>query len=97
MINLTTSLAVEWAPKVRLNSIAGGLIKTEQSHLHYGDEEGIASVSATVPLGRMANPSDIGDACLFLSSPMSDYISGANLTIHGGGEKPAFLQAGNAN
>lgn len=96
LVNLTTSLAVEWAPKVRLNSIAGGLIQTEQAHLHYGDEAGIAAVSATVPLGRMATPADIGNACLFLASPMSGYISGANLTIHGGGEKPAFLQAGNA-
>ena len=97
LVNLTTSLAVEWAPKVRLNSIAGGLIRTEQSHLHYGDEQGIASVSATVPLGRMAAPSDIGDACLFFASPLASYVSGANLTIHGGGEKPAFLQAGNAD
>jgi NAD(P)-dependent dehydrogenase (short-subunit alcohol dehydrogenase family) len=97
LVNLTTSLAVEWAPKVRLNSIAGGLIKTEQAHLHYGDEQGIAAVSATVPLGRMANPSDIGDACLFFGSSLSSYVTGANLTIHGGGEKPAFLDAGNSD
>jgi NAD(P)-dependent dehydrogenase (short-subunit alcohol dehydrogenase family) len=96
LINLTTSLAVEWAPKVRLNSIAGGLIKTEQAGLHYGDEKGIAAVSATVPLGRMANPGDIGDACLFFASSLSSYVTGANLTIHGGGEKPAFLDAGNS-
>lgn len=96
LINLTTSLAVEWAPKVRLNAIAAGLIKTEQAHLHYGDEEGIAAVSATVPLGRMANPSDIGDVCLFLASDLSSYVSGASLTVHGGGEKPAFLDAGNS-
>ena len=96
LVNLTTSLAVEWAPKVRMNSIAAGLIKTEQAHLHYGDEAGIAAVSATVPLGRMANPSDIGDACLFFASPLSSYVTGANLTVHGGGEKPAFLSASNA-
>ena len=92
LINLTTSLAVEWAPKVRLNSIAGGLIKTEQAHLHYGDEAGIAAVSATVPMGRMANPSDIGDACLFLSSDLSSYVTGANITIHGGGEKTLLFR-----
>ena len=96
LVNLTTSLAVEWAPKVRLNSIAGGLIKTEQSHLHYGDEAGIAAVSSTVPLGRMATPQDIGDACLFFASPLSSYVTGANLTIHGGGEKPAFLDVATA-
>lgn len=96
LMNLTTSLAVEWAPKVRLNSIAAGLIRTEQAHLHYGDEAGIAAVSSTVPLERMANPSDIGDVCVFLSSGLSSYVTGSSITVHGGGEKPSFLDAGNS-
>lgn len=95
LVNLCTSLAVEWAPKVRMNAIIGGLIRTEQSHLHYGDEQGIAAVGATIPLGRMALPEDIGDACLFLGSDLSSYISGTTVTVHGGGEKPAFLDAAN--
>ena len=82
--------------KVRLNSIAAGLIRTEQSHLHYGDEEGIAKVSATVPLGRMASTHDIGDTCLYLASNLSSYVTGSYLTVHGGGEKPSFLDAGNS-
>ena len=93
LASLTQTLAVEWAPKVRLNLITAGLIRTEQAHLFYGDEAGIARVAATVPLGRLATPRDIGDACLFLASPMASYISGANLLIHGGGERPAFLGA----
>lgn len=96
LVNLTTSLAVEWAPKVRVNAIIAGMIQTELSHLHYGDDEGIAAVGATVPVGRMAVPRDIGDACLYLGSPMSAYVSGSALTVHGGGEKPAFLGASNA-
>ncbi len=97
LVNLCTSLAVEWAPKVRINAVIAGLIRTEQSHLHYGDEAGIQAVGDTIPLGRMAVPEDIGDACLFLASPMASYISGAALTVHGGGEKPAFLSASNAD
>ncbi len=97
LVNLCTSLAVEWAPKVRINAIIGGLIRTEQSHLHYGDEAGIEAVGATIPLGRMAVPEDIGDACLFLGGEMSAYISGTTVTVHGGGEKPAFLDAANAD
>lgn len=97
LVNLATSLAVEWAPKVRVNSIIAGLIETEQSHLHYGDEEGIKAVGNTIPLGRMAQPSDIGDACLFLASSLSSYVSGATITVHGGGEKPAFLGAANTD
>ncbi len=73
------------------------MIRTEQAHLHYGDDAGIAAVSATVPLNRLASPEDIGNACVFLASPMAAYVSGSSLLIHGGGEKPAFLDAGNAS
>jgi NAD(P)-dependent dehydrogenase (short-subunit alcohol dehydrogenase family) len=93
LLNLTQSLAVEWAPKVRVNAIAAGLIKTEQAALHYGDDAAVARVAATVPLGRLGEPDDVADACLFLASPMARYVSGAVLTLHGGGERPAFLDA----
>jgi NAD(P)-dependent dehydrogenase (short-subunit alcohol dehydrogenase family) len=96
LINLTQTLAVEWAPNVRVNCVTAGLVQTEQSHLHYGDEAGVAAVGATVPLGRMAVPADIADACLLMASPLGRYVSGANLVVHGGGERPAFLAAANA-
>jgi NAD(P)-dependent dehydrogenase (short-subunit alcohol dehydrogenase family) len=69
------------------------MIRTEQAHLYYGDEAGIARVGATVPLGRLGNPEDVGDVCLFLASPLASYVSGASILLHGGGEKPAFLEA----
>jgi len=93
LLSLTQSLAVEWAPKVRVVAVTAGMIRKEQAELHYGDEEGIAAVGATVPLGRMGEPGDVGDACVFLASPQASYISGASLLIHGGGERPAFLAA----
>ncbi len=93
LMSLTQSLAVEWAPKVRVVCVAAGMIRTEQAELHYGDEEGIAAVGATVPLGRMGEPDDVGDACLYLASPLARYVSGTTLLLHGGGEKPAFLDA----
>ena len=93
LLALTATLAVEWAPKVRVNAVTAGLIRTEQAHLHYGDEAGIASVGATIPLGRMGEPRDVGDACLFLASPLARYVTGASLLVHGGGERPAFLGA----
>lgn len=93
LINLTKTLAIEWAPKVRLNVIVAGLIETEQAHLHYGDERALAAAAATVPLGRLGNPSDIANACLFLASAQASYMTGAELTLHGGGETPAFLTA----
>ena len=91
--SLTRSLAVEWAPKVRVNAMDVGLVETEQSHLHYGDEEGVAAVAATVPLGRLATPRDVGNVAVFLASPLASYVSGATIAVHGGGEVPAFLTA----
>lgn len=93
LLNLTQSLAVEWAPKVRVNAITAGLIETEQTELHYGDAEGVARVAKTVPLGRMGTPTDVGNACVFLASPLASYLSGSSILLHGGGERPAFLDA----
>jgi NAD(P)-dependent dehydrogenase (short-subunit alcohol dehydrogenase family) len=93
LLNLTQTLAVEWAPRVRVNAVTAGMIRTEQAHLHYGDDAGIAAVAATVPLGRLGEPQDIADACLFLASPLAAYVSGASLVVHGGGERPAYLGA----
>ena len=96
LINLCTSLAVEWGPKVRINAITAGLIETEQSHLHYGDQEGIDAVGRTIPLQRMAVPADIGKACLYLASPLSSFVTGTSIEVHGGGEIPAIYGAQNA-
>lgn len=96
IVALASSLAVEWGPKVRVLTISPGLIRTEQSHLHYGDDDGIAAVGAGIPAGRMGEPEDIANACLYAASPMAAYFSGTNLLLHGGGERPAFLAASNA-
>ncbi|MFB0628749.1 SDR family oxidoreductase [Streptomyces sp. AB3(2024)] len=95
--NLARSMAVEWAPEVRVNSLVLGMVRTELAHLHYGDEAGIAAVGATVPLGRLAEPSDVGEAAVFLASDRAGYVSGASLLVHGGGERPAFLDAATVN
>jgi NAD(P)-dependent dehydrogenase (short-subunit alcohol dehydrogenase family) len=44
-----------------------------------------------LPLRRMGEPQDVADACLFLCSPLAAYVSGAQIAVHGGGEKPIFL------
>jgi len=89
--HLVTSLAIEWAPKVRLNCVAPGLVETAGAAGHYGAPETAAAIAATIPLQRFATPEDVFGACLFLASPQAAYISGATLTVHGGGEPPAFL------
>ncbi|MEU8590344.1 SDR family oxidoreductase [Streptomyces sp. NPDC048664] len=95
--NLARSMAVEWAPEVRVNTLVAGMVRTELSLLHYGGQDGVAAVSRTVPLGRLAEPSDIGRAAVFLASDAAAYITGASLLVHGGGERPAFLDAATVN
>ncbi len=97
LLNLTSSLAVEWAPKVRVLSVSAGPVLTEQAHLHYGDEAGVAAVAKTIPMQRLASPQDIGAACVWLASPQAGYIAGSNLVLHGGGERPAFLDQATVN
>ncbi|GAA2552077.1 SDR family oxidoreductase [Streptomyces levis] len=94
--SLARSMAVEWAPHIRVNTLVVGMVRTELSSLHYGDRDGVAAVARTVPLGRLAEPSDVGAAAVFLASPAAAYISGASLHVHGGGERPSFLDAANA-
>lgn len=89
--SLTRSLAVEWGPRVRVNSIDVGLCRTEQTADHYGDDATVAAVEATIPLGRMAEPEEIGRVAAFLASDLASYVSGATLACHGGGEPPVFL------
>jgi len=93
LITLTQALAIEWAPAVRVNCVTAGLVRTDDNAAHYGDEQALAAVAATVPLGRMASPGDIADACLLLASPLAGYISGANLVVDGGGQRPLFVTA----
>ncbi|HET9290029.1 MAG TPA: SDR family oxidoreductase [Actinomycetes bacterium] len=93
LLNLTQTLAVEWAPAVRVNAVIAGLIATEQADLYYGDEAAQARVAATVPAGRLGTGDDVAGACLFLSSPAASFVTGAALAVHGGNERPAYLSA----
>lgn len=92
LLGLTKALALEWAPKVRVNHITTGLIRTEAAASVYGDDGG-AAVTRTLPMERMAVPSDIARACLFLGSDLASYVNGADLAVHGGGEYPARYMA----
>ncbi|MFZ6003556.1 MAG: SDR family oxidoreductase [Actinomycetota bacterium] len=93
LLSLTQTLAIEWAPNVRVNAVSAGLVATDDSLEHYGGEEGLARVAATVPAGRFGTPCDVADAVVFLASPLAAYVTGSNLLLHGGGEWPAFLRA----
>ncbi len=91
LLNLTQTLAVEWAPRIRVNAISPGIVASGPLL----DAHGVAEkMAATVPLGRLATPTDVASACLWLASDDASYITGANLVLDGGGDWPAFLRPG---
>ena len=98
LVNLSESLAMEWGPQgIRVNSLIVGLVATPNSLEHYGGEAGLQRIGAMLPLGRMGEPADVADVCVFLASPLARYVSGAQIAVHGGGEKPVFLDLAKAS
>ncbi|ONH31082.1 SDR family oxidoreductase [Pseudofrankia asymbiotica] len=96
LVALSASLALEWAPKVRVNHVTVGLANTAvDAGGFYG--EATAAIDAVVPMGRAAAPADVAAACLYLASPLAGYVTGADLEVHGGGELPGFHVAARKN
>ncbi|MDR2394408.1 MAG: glucose 1-dehydrogenase [Treponema sp.] len=88
VLHLTRSLAAEWAPKhILVNSISPGYTKTALVDKLLETPEGKTMLPQwleKVPLGRMASTDDLQGAILYLASPASDYMTGADITIDGG-------------
>ncbi|MFI5932922.1 SDR family oxidoreductase [Actinoplanes sp. NPDC051494] len=82
LIHLTEELAVELAPKVRVNAVAPAVVKTRfATALYEGREE---QVAAGYPLGRLGVPEDVAGAVTFLCSPDATWITGQTLVLDGG-------------
>jgi len=82
LIRLTTELAVELGPRIRVNAVAPAVVKTKFATLLYeGREE---QVSAAYPLKRLGVPEDIGGAVAFLLSDAASWITGQTLVLDGG-------------
>lgn len=90
--SLTKSLGAEWAPFVRVNALSLGLVATESSVSHYGDEEQFARVAATIPRGKFADPDEVANVCLIMASDLASHVTGTVVNVDGGGEWPAFLE-----
>ena len=83
---MTRAMAVELSPKgIRVNAIAPGFIITEMTDKALNsDPERKAKVFGRTPMGYMGQPSDIGDAALFLAGDAAKYITGVVLPVDGG-------------
>ena len=83
VIMLTRSAAQELAPYgIRVNAVSPGLIARPGIKDHW--PEGVARWENKAPLGRMGEPEDVADACLFLASPAARWITAQNLVLDGG-------------
>lgn len=85
MINLTQTLALELAPRIRVNAVSPGQVPTEAFREVLGnDDERLVELAAATPLGRLGTPEDIAAAVVFLASPAAGWITGEHLRVAGG-------------
>jgi NAD(P)-dependent dehydrogenase (short-subunit alcohol dehydrogenase family) len=84
LIGLTRSLALDWAPAVRVNALAPGYVKTDFTEALREREELAASVLDRTPLERFAEPDEIARPALFLASEAAAFVTGSVLSVDGG-------------
>ncbi|MFJ8630273.1 SDR family oxidoreductase [Streptomyces sp. NPDC093568] len=82
LLHLTQQLAGELGPKVRVNSVSPGLVRTEMARFVW--EPGEKEIAPGLPLGRIGEPEDVARAVLWLASDAAEWITGADLLVDGG-------------
>ena len=82
LIHLTKVLASEIGPRVRVNAVAPGLVKTDMARALWEQHE--EAIARRMPTGRLGEPADIANAVVFLSSPLASWITGHTLVVDGG-------------
>ncbi|MFF4550502.1 SDR family oxidoreductase [Streptomyces sp. NPDC001435] len=82
LIHLTKQLALELSPKVRVNAVAPGVVRTKLAEALWKEHE--QAVSASTALGRIGEPADIASAVAFLVSDAASWITGETMVIDGG-------------
>ena len=85
LLQLTRTLAIEWAAEnITVNAISPGPFVTDMTRPLLDNPEVYRQFSANIPLGRFGEPREIVSACLFLASPASSYVTGADIAVDGG-------------
>ena len=84
LLSLTRSLALEWAPTLRVNAVIPGVTDTDQPREGNSDEEALYARGRKIPLGRIGQPEDVAKAVCFFLSPDASYVTGQSLCVNGG-------------
>lgn len=90
--NLTRTLAVEWAPRIRVNAIATGFFPTDGARAEMLDRPDVHdALLAAIPMRRYGHPDELANVATFLASPASSYVTGAVVFADGGNALDAGL------
>jgi len=84
LVGLTKSLALDWAPDVRVNCLAPGYVATDLTTDLQEDEALRRSIEERTPLDRFADPEEIAGPAVFLASDLASYATGETLAVDGG-------------
>ena len=84
MVGLTKSLALDWAPEIRVNAIAAGIVATDLTEPVMENDALYQDLVEKTPLGRFGDPEEIAGAALFLASDMASFATGSVVAVDGG-------------
>lgn len=85
LLQLTRTLAIEWAQEgITVNAISPGPFSTEIMRPVLSDPQRSEEFRRKIPLGRFGDPREVVTAALFLASPLSSYVTGADILVDGG-------------
>ena len=93
LVALTKSLALEWAPAVRVNAVCPGYVLTPMQEAEYTPQM-LAEVNSRIPLGRHATPEELAGLFAYLASDEAAYFTGSTIVMDGGETAGSLVSGG---